>query len=169
MLAVFMLINTRYISGQMNFKFAEIFGYVTMIVSLSTVFLGIRSYRENMLGGKITLRKAIELGLLITLLASVVYVLSWMIYSSTGTGKEMMEQYYAYAIDTVKAGGGSEEEIQSAIESIERSRRTYSNPLVKIGMSFMEIFPVGLVITLLSAFVLRTPSSSPLKGGENAH
>ena len=36
-------------------------------------------------------------------------------------------------------------------------RASYANPLFRIPMTFMEIFPVGFLVALVSALLLRNP------------
>src|SRR5688572_33034643 len=90
---------------QTDFKLAEVLGYVSMIVSLSMVFFGIRSYRDNYLQGNITFGKAFQVGLYITLIASAMYVTGWMIYSHYTP--ELMNEYFKHSIEEVKNSGAS--------------------------------------------------------------
>ena len=71
-------------SKEQDFQMGEILGYASMIVALSTIFVGIRKYRDDELGGMITFGKAFQVGLLITLVASAIYVAAWMFYSAGG-------------------------------------------------------------------------------------
>jgi hypothetical protein len=41
----------------------------------------------------------------------------------------------------------------------------YRNPLIRMPMTFLEIFPVGLLISLISAAVLKNPRVLPAKMG----
>src|SRR6478735_4678738 len=85
--------------AQTDFKLAEVLGYVSMIVSLSMVFFGIRSYRDNYRQGIISFGKAFQVGLYITLIASFLYVIGWMFYSHFNP--QLMNEYFQHSISEV--------------------------------------------------------------------
>jgi hypothetical protein len=138
----------------MEMSYAELIGYSTMIIAFATIFFAVRAYRERYLGGTIKIGKAFLIGLYITLIASTMYVASWMIISNT-YGQNYMEQYYENAIEEIRSSDLSETEMDQQIQSIEDFRELYKNPFIKIGMTYMEILPIGLLISLLSAAILR--------------
>jgi Protein of unknown function (DUF4199) len=45
----------------------EILGYTTIVLSALMVFFGVRSYRENVAGGRLTFGRGFAIGILITL------------------------------------------------------------------------------------------------------
>src|SRR4051795_6815463 len=99
-----------YNSGTLNHDYGEIFGYTTMIISLSMVFFGIKSYRDNH-GGKIGFWKGVQIGLLISIIAAVCYAASWEIYYPS-IGDEFMQKYTAQYIDKLRASGAPAAEIE---------------------------------------------------------
>ncbi len=138
---------------------SEILGYTTMVVAFSTIFIAIRTYRNNYLDGSISFGKGFLLGLYITLIASALYVITWMILSET-VARDYMDNYFREAIENLKQNAElSQTEIDTKIAEMEQFRNMYKNPLIKIGMTFLEIFPVGLLITLISAAILRRKAS----------
>jgi len=141
--------------GKMDFQMGEIMGYLSMIIALSMIFFGIRSYRDRNLAGKISFGRAFQVGLLITLVASAIYLAGWMIYSNLGNGQDFMDQYFEYSVEQLRESGQPREIVQQEIEEMREFKEWYRNPLVQIGVTFMEIFPVGLVISLISAGLLR--------------
>ena len=138
-----------------DFKYGELLGYSTMIIAFSAIFIAIKSYRDNHLNGEIKFLEAFKIGLGITMIASILYVTSWMIVSNTALGENFMTQYFQESIEKLKASDLSQSEIETKIEEMKNFQEMYKNPLVKIGMTLMEIFPVGLIISLLSAFLLK--------------
>src|SRR5437868_15461251 len=52
-------------------------GYTSMVLAFLLIYFGVRSYRDNVAAGRVTFGKAFQVGLLIMLVASVCYVLSW--------------------------------------------------------------------------------------------
>ncbi len=143
--------------GKVDLRNGELLGYISMIVSLSLIFFGIRSYREEN-GGKISFGKAFKVGILITLVASVMYVITWMIYFHSSDQKEEFgKQRMDYKVESMKKKGASETEIAKEVAANKEFMKIYeSNPLIMFSITLLEIFPVGLVVTLLSSFFLRT-------------
>ncbi len=140
---------------EQDYQMGEILGYASMIVALSTIFVGIRKYRDEELGGIITFGKAFQVGLLITLVASAIYVTAWMFYSAGGGADEMMTAYLDQMVEKMQANGATQAEIDAKVNEMEQFQEMYKNPIVKIGITFLEIFPVGLIISLIAAALLR--------------
>lgn len=150
-LAAIMAITIPFcLNGTMN----EAFGYTTMLLALLAVFFGIRSYRENVAGGTITFGKAFTVGIFITLIACAFYVISWEIIYY-GFIPDFTQKYAAHMIEKARASGASAAVIEKTRMEMARFQELYKNPLFNVGMTFMEIFPVGLVVTLVSAAILR--------------
>lgn len=142
-------------SGQPNFEWGQVIGYASMIIALSTVYMGIKSYRDRQQAGILSFSRAFTVGILISLFACVVYVIIWLIYLQTDAGSEMMDQYMAYSLDQMEKSGADAASIEEKRQQFEQYSKMYENPVVRIGVTFMEIFPVGLIIALVSALLLR--------------
>jgi len=125
-----------------------------MIVALSTIFIGIKNYRDKEQNGIISFAKAFQVGLLITLVASVFYVAGWVAYMNT-SDSDFTEKYGQYLIDELREAGEPQEVIDSKMAEIESFSELYKNPLVQIGYTFLEIFPVGLLVSLIAAALLK--------------
>ena len=136
-----------------NFDNGMIFGYTTMIIALSLVFFGIKSYRDNN-GGRITFMKGLQVGLLISLISAVCYAATWELYYPK-VGDEFMQKYTAYYLEKLKKDGASDAEIETARVEGEKFTELYKNFFVRFAMSLMEIVPVGIIVTLVSAALLR--------------
>ena len=141
-------------SGQHDFENGELIGYTTMVVALSTIFFGVKAYRDKHLGGRITFGKAFLLGLYIALVASTLYVASWMLLSAT-TGDYFMVQYYEHAKQEMESSNMPAEEMNAKLEEMQQFAELYKNPIVKIGFTYLEILPVGLLVSLLVAAILK--------------
>jgi hypothetical protein len=137
-----------------DFEKGEFVGYTTMIVAFLLVFFGIRSYRENVGGGVVSFGRAFKVGALITLIASVCYVATWQFVYHRMV-PDFMEKYAAHAIEKEQAAGASEQEIEAKRAQMAKFSEMYKNPLWNIGFTFMEPLPVGLIMTLVSAAILR--------------
>ena len=129
-------------------------GYTGIVIALSLVFFGVKSFRDNQAGGKITFGKGFLIGLGITLIASLFYVIAWEI-TFFHSGEWFMKQWSTGELDKLKSGGATEAELQVAKQKWDEFSQLYQNPLIRFGMTLMEIFPVGILIALLSAALLR--------------
>jgi hypothetical protein len=129
-------------------------GYLVMLVAFSTVFLAIKQHRDNELGGVIRFWPAFAIGLAISFVASVIYVLAWELTLAT-TQMDFAGKYAAVLIEQQKAEGMSGEALAKYVADLERFKADYANPLYRLPMTFTEIFPIGLLVSLLSAALLR--------------
>ena len=139
---------------RIGFEYGQLFGYTAIVLSFLLVFFGVRSYRENVGGGVMTFGRGFTVGLLITLMSCAGYVLTWqVIYFKLSPG--FMDKYQAYAIERARASGASERKLQETARQMESFKKLYDKPLFNAAVTFLEPFPIGLVVTLISAAVLR--------------
>ncbi len=129
-------------------------GYLFMIVALSLIFLGVKRYRDQELGGVIRFGTAFLLGLGISLVASVIYVVVWEVYLSV-TDYAFIHDYTQSVLAAKEAEGLAGAALEAEVASMETLTSRYANPVFRLPMTFLEIFPVGLLITLVSAGLLR--------------
>jgi hypothetical protein len=66
-----------------------------------------------------------------------------------------MEKYKEFETNKLKAKGAPQEEIDAVIQQFGQMMKMMENPLFRFGIYLIEIIPVGLIITLLSAALLR--------------
>jgi hypothetical protein len=142
-----------------------VLGYTMMVASFLLVYFGIRSYRDNTLGGEISFGRAFACGILITLIASVCYVAMWEVLYFNFM-PHFMDGYFAEQIRKVQASGLDSATTAAQVAAIRHSQELYQNPLVNMAYTFMEPLPVGLVITLVSAALLRR--KAPATSGSSA-
>ena len=139
-----------------------LYGYLTMIVALTAVFLGVKHYRDKVLGGAVRFVPALLVGLAIGAVASVIYALGWEI-SLALTGFDVPSVYMREALDGARARGASAAEIESITRQAEAFARLYANPLYRLPITFVEMFPIGAAIALLSAALLRNSRFLPAR------
>jgi polyferredoxin len=137
-------------------------GYLIMLVALSSILVGVRQHRDQTLGGVIKFRTALMVGLGIALVASLAYVLIWEVYLAA-THYSYMDKYAAAGLAAKRAAGVTGAAYAKAVADAETMRRQYANPLYRLPETFLEIFPVGLLIALASAALLRNPRFLPAK------
>jgi hypothetical protein len=131
-----------------------VLGYTIMVASFLLVYFGIRSYRDNNLAGAISFGRAFSCGLLIVLIATVCYVAMWefLYYNFM---PHFLDGYFAAQIHKVQSAGLDPATTAARVAAIQRSQRLYQNPLVNMAYTAMEPLPVGLIMTLVSAALLR--------------
>ena len=145
--------------GSIDFDNGMIWGYATMIIALSLVFFGVKSYRDNH-GGRISFFKGLQVGILISVISAVCYAAAWELYYPK-IGDEFMKKYTVHELEKMKASGASDAEIEKARAEGEQFMELYKNFFVRFAMSLMEILPVGVVVTLVSAALLRKSEMLP--------
>ena len=149
-----MMFATLPFVDKIGFDRLEIVGYTTMILAFLLVFFGIRSYRENVGGGQITFGRSFAVGILITLVVCVCYVVAWeIIYFNFMP--DFVDKYAGYVVEKVRASGASQQVIDAKLEQMKSFKAMYDNPFINAAITFVEPFPIGLIVTLISAAILR--------------
>ncbi|MDO8379306.1 DUF4199 domain-containing protein [Phenylobacterium sp.] len=142
-------------------------GYLIMLVALSSILVGVRQHRDQALGGVIRFRTAFLMGLGIAVVASLAYVAVWEIYLAI-TDYRFMDEYIAQILEAKRAAGVTGPAYAKAVADMETMRAQYANPLFRLAMTFIEIFPVGLLVALVSAALLRAPGFLPARSRVSA-
>jgi hypothetical protein len=147
-------------NGMIDWSSGQLVGYTSMVVAFLAVFFGIRSYREKS-GGSITFGKAFQVGILITLITSAIYVIGWEIVY-WGFMPDFGDRYAAKTLENLHKDGASPERIAETEKKMASFKEWYRNPFLNAGITFLEIFPVGLIVTLVSAAILRKNAEQTL-------
>src|SRR5256714_3206751 len=159
-------INTVLMGGSQLFAdktgsgHSVLLGYTIMVASFLLVYFGIRSYRDNTLSGEISFGRAFACGILITLITTACYVIMWEVLYFNFM-PHFMDSYFAAQIQRVQSAGLDSTTTAAQVAAIRHSQQLYQNPLINIAYTIMEPLPVGLVITLISATLLRRKASTP--------
>ena len=152
---VAMMVTTMPFVDRIGFENGEIIGYTTLVVAFLFVFFGIRSYREAVGNGYITFGRAFKVGILITVISCLCYVITWEIIYFNFT-PDYGDKYTQYLIEKSRAAGASPEQIAREVAKMERFKALYQNPFYNFLITFFaEVFPAGLLLTVISALILR--------------
>lgn len=146
--------------GQGTVLHSEWFGYLVMLTALTFVFVGVKRYRDVERGGVIGFGPAFLVGLGIAVVAGIVYVAVWEVYLAL-TDYAFFDQYVRGVLRAREAEGVSPAALATEAARLEKMRADYANPLFRLPMTFLEIFPVGLIVALLSAATLRNARFMP--------
>lgn len=135
-----------------DFKSNDVVGYTAMIVMFSLIYFGIRNYRDKELAGIISFGKAFKTGILIALVGSTIYVVAWLFY------------YYLFVPDFIdvfiphvlkEAAEKGPAELAAKTKEMAEFKEMYKNPLLVVLITYAEVFPIGLVVALISAAILK--------------
>jgi hypothetical protein len=137
-------------------------GYLMMVLALSMVFFGVKRLRDRDLGGAIRFAPALLTGLGISAVAGVIYVIGWEITLRL-TDFAFIDSYSTGAVEAARAKGASAAEVAAVVAQMDEFRRQYANPFFRLPMTFIEIFPVGVLISLISAALLRNSRFLPAR------
>jgi hypothetical protein len=139
-----------------------VYGYLTMIAALTAVFLGIKHYRDKVLGGAVRFVPALLVGLAISAVASLFYVVAWEIFLAF-SGFDFAASYSKSMVEAARASGASQAELQKVMTDAQSFERMYRNPLYRMPITFIEMFPVGVLISAISAGILRNSRVFPAR------
>ncbi|MBM2855143.1 MAG: hypothetical protein HW417_2071 [Steroidobacteraceae bacterium] len=137
-------------------------GYLVMVLALSLIFFGVKRLRDRELGGVIRFVPALLAGLGISAVAGVIYVIGWEITLAV-TDFAFIDSYSTAAVEAARAKGASAADIAAIAAQMDEFRRQYANPFFRLPMTFIEIFPVGILISLISAALLRNSRFLPAR------
>jgi hypothetical protein len=130
-----------------------IVGYTSMVLAFLMVFVGVKSYRDNVAGGSVSFGRAFKVGLMITAIASICYVATWEVVYFKFL-PDFPDKYAAYSLDKAKQSGATDAQIAEKTKEMAEFKEMYKNPLVNVALTLLEPLPVGLVFTLVTAGVL---------------
>ncbi|MBP2160139.1 MULTISPECIES: DUF4199 domain-containing protein [Asticcacaulis] len=157
-----MFLMTVSLKGHPPAPWGMVIGYTTMLVALSTVFIAVKRHRDAELGGVIKFWPAFGLGLGISIVAGILYVLTWEAAQAV-SGIDFAGDYSRELIEAQKAKGIGGAELARFTAEMEAFRTNYANPLWRLPMTFAEIFPVGILVSLVSAALLRNSRFLPAR------
>lgn len=140
--------------NRVDFSGNDVVGYAAMIVIFSFIFIAIRNYRNTYNEGVISFGAAFKMGALIALLAATMYVVTWLFYYYLFV-PDFLDKYIPHVLREVTAGGGTPVELDKKIAEMDKFKEMYKNPLFVILVTYAEVFPVGLVVALISALILK--------------
>ena len=129
-------------------------GFASMLLAFIFIFVAIKNYRDNYLGGTISFGKAFMTGLWVALIGSICYTITWVIIYKNFY-PDFLEQMNNAQLVQLQKSGKSPAEIATEIKDMEKMAATYKTWPGLIGWTMMEIFPVGLIVALVSALILK--------------
>ena len=144
---MFVMVNMLYNNPDM--KTNDVLGYAAMVIMFSLIFFGGRNYRNKYLGGFISFGRALKTGVLIALVGCALYVVVWLFYYYLFV-PDFLDKYTAHVLRHCTPG-----DLAEKTKEMENFRKMYQNPAFVALTTFAEVFPIGLIVALISAFLLK--------------
>lgn len=142
-----------------DFEGGMLMGYTAMLVAFSFVFVGIKNQRDKYNDGIITFGQGFKTGFFIALIASTVYVVTWLIEYYCFI-PDFMDKYSAHMLKQIQSSGLSAAEIVEKTASINHQKEMYKNPIMVILFTYLEILPLGIIVSAISALILKRKSKA---------
>ena len=128
-------------------------GYLFMLIAFSAIFLAIKRQRDEVQGGVIRFLPALAMGVGISIIAGILYALIWEAFTAMAH-VDFGAAYARMMVNQAKAAGATGTALAKAVAEAAEFQRQYANPLYRLPMTFIEIFPVGVLVSLISAALL---------------
>ena len=142
-----------------DFSGSDVVGYAAMIAIFSFIFIAIRNYRNNYNEGVISFGAAFKMGALIALIAATMYVVTWLFYYYLFV-PDFLDKYIPHVLKEATASGATQVELDQKMAEMEKFKGMYKNPLFVILVTYSEVFPVGLIVALISALILKKKANN---------
>ena len=149
--------------GKVNLDKSDLIGYGSMVIALSMIFFGIKSYRDNYQSGAISFGKGVQVGVLISLIAALIFATGGELFYQADPAAQvaLMDKYADHHINRLKEKGASTAEIDQKVKEMADLKEMNRNPLIRFAIELVLILPVGIAITLISAALLRRKEFLP--------
>jgi hypothetical protein len=154
--STFMFFSMLYCSKHPDFEGGSsmVVGYASMLVAFSFIFVAIKNYRDKYNNGLVTFGKALKIGISVAVIASTFYVITWALEYNFLL-PDFMEHYSQHMVDELVKSGATQQQINEQTAEMAGYSDMYKNPLLFALFTYMEILPVGLIVSLISALILK--------------
>jgi len=136
-----------------SWEMAEVAGYLTMILSMIFVFMGIRYYRDHVNNGYLTFGQGLKLGALIVLVPAVTFGLFDILYTEV-LNPSWADEYFGYQIEKIKSSSAPDQ-VEQKLAALQKNREMFSNPVFQFLLMAATVYIIGLIVTIISALTLR--------------
>ncbi|RYU92111.1 DUF4199 domain-containing protein [Mucilaginibacter terrigena] len=157
--SVWMLGSIAYCYSTGKFEGSMILGFASMIIAFAVMYPAIKNYRDKQNGGVISFGSAFKMALLIAFIGSTIYVAVWLVDYYLFI-PDFMERYSAHIIEKAQNSGASATEIAAKVKEINSMKGWYDSFIGVVLMTYMEIFPIGVVVSLITALILKRKANN---------
>jgi hypothetical protein len=153
-MGIVLSLTTPFMCDPANMGKGMIVGYTTMLLALTLVFVGTKNYRDKFSNGTVTFGRAFGVGILISLVAAVIYSIAWLIIQHFMI-PDFYEMYATKELESVIKEGATAKELADAQANAELMKSIGNNPIAIFFFTLLEPLPVGLLVTLVTALILK--------------
>ena len=157
---VLMFLTFVLFRGPWLFESGYFVGYGGMVLSFAVIFVGVRQYREQVGQGSVSFGKALQAGLLMALISSLCYTVAWL-FINHFFYPNFADDYLKFEVNRLRQSGAAEAVMQQKMKMLEEYKSMSANPLMNALLTFTEPLPVGIVVALIAAAVLRKKAAKP--------
>jgi hypothetical protein len=86
---------------------------------------------------------------------SLIYVATWQVIYFGGFAPDFVAKFQTHMVEEARASGATQAEIDKKLADLQRNMELYQNPAINAAITLIEPLPVGLIIALVSAGILR--------------
>jgi hypothetical protein len=147
------MIDFFIISKFTSYAIQEVTGYLTMLLSMVFVFIGIRQYRDRVNGGVLSFWQGLKIGVLIVLIPAVFFGLFDLLYTEV-IKPDWLENYYAAYLERIKASTPPDK-LAAALKKANDEKALFSNPIFQFLIMSATVFIIGLIVTIIASLTLR--------------
>jgi hypothetical protein len=137
-----------------------VYGYTAMIIAFSMIFVGVKNYRDRFNNGEVAFGRAFMIGFYIALIGSTFYVVTWLI-SYYFFIPDFFDKMSASYVKQMQEKGATQADINKQIVEIAKYKEYAKNPFFNAAMTYMEILPVGVLVSLICAAILKRKPNQP--------
>jgi len=141
------------IMPNVSYDNAEIAGYLTMLLSMIFVFMGIRYYRDHVNNGSLSLGEGLKIGVLIILIPSVFFGLFDVLYTEV-LNPSWKQDYFNYYVAQAKASTPAAD-LPAKLKELEKGKEMFGSPAFQFALMAGTVFIIGLIVTIISSLTLR--------------
>jgi Protein of unknown function (DUF4199) len=136
-----------------SWETAEFAGYLTMILSMVFVFMGIRYYRDHVNNGFLSFTQGLKLGALIVLMPAVCFALLDILYAKV-LNPSWSDEYFGYYVEKIKASAPADK-LEEELQKLQKNKEMFSNPFIQFLLMAVTVYVIGLIVTIISSLTLR--------------
>lgn len=152
--SLFMITSSIMLTQYPDMKISEIIGFIGMIIAFLFIFFGIMKFRDTENNGCVSFIEALKIGLIIAAIASLFYVVVWLI-EYYFFFPDFMDKFAEKSLQKMKTSGSTSAEIAAKTAELNTYKEYYKSPIMIVLLTLIEIFPLGLVVALVSALILK--------------
>lgn len=143
----------------MDIKYGMLYGYTAMLISFSMIFVAVKNYRDTYQNGTVTFGQGFKIGLGISLIAATFYVGIWLI-EYYFFFPDFFDKYSEAMVKQMQTEGATQAAIESTKAEMMHFKELCKNPLINAAVTYTEILPVGLLVSLVTALILKRKTNA---------